>query len=154
MVAASTSSLRSPSSSASLSPATASSPHRLVIFINVVGCGTRVPNGIRQNRCQEIESATPRHNNSEPSRSHKDAAGRVERVGIELLELQPRAEKHMRDGNAIRMARDLIASQRRCISVILPMVRQCGGRRPPTAPPPSSTGMTASICSPVGGRHP
>jgi hypothetical protein len=26
-----------------------------VIFINVVGCGTRVPNGIRQNRCQEIE---------------------------------------------------------------------------------------------------
>ena len=51
-------------SSASLSPATASSPHRLVIFINVVGCGTRVPNGIRQNRCQEIESATSRHNTS------------------------------------------------------------------------------------------
>jgi hypothetical protein len=39
--------------SASLSPVTAASPHRLVIFINVVGCGTRVPNGIRQNRCQE-----------------------------------------------------------------------------------------------------
>jgi hypothetical protein len=51
-------------SSASFSPATASSPHRVVIFINVVGCGTRVPNGIRQNRCQEIESATSRHSDS------------------------------------------------------------------------------------------
>ena len=51
-------------SSASLSPATASSPQRVVIFINVVGCGTRVPNGIRQNRCQEIESDTSRHNDS------------------------------------------------------------------------------------------
>jgi len=39
-------------SSASLSPATASSPHRRVIFINV-GCGTRMPSGIRQNRFQE-----------------------------------------------------------------------------------------------------
>jgi hypothetical protein len=48
--------------SAALSPATAASPQRLVIFINVVGCGTRTPNGIRQNRCQEIESATSRHN--------------------------------------------------------------------------------------------
>ena len=37
-------------SSASFNPATASSPHRVVIFINVVGCGTRIPNGIRQNR--------------------------------------------------------------------------------------------------------
>lgn len=35
------------SSNASLSPATAASPHRPVSFINVVGCGTRVPNGIR-----------------------------------------------------------------------------------------------------------
>ena len=51
-------------SSASLSPVTASCPHRVVIFINVVGCGTRVPNGIRQNRCQEIESDTSRHNDS------------------------------------------------------------------------------------------
>ena len=51
-------------SKASLSPMTASSPQRVVIFINVVGCGTRVPNGIRQNRCQEIESDTSRHNDS------------------------------------------------------------------------------------------
>jgi hypothetical protein len=28
---------------ASLSPSTAASPQRLVIFINVVGCGTRIP---------------------------------------------------------------------------------------------------------------
>jgi hypothetical protein len=49
---------------ASLSPVTAPSPQRVVIFINVVGCGTRVPNGIRQNRCQEIESDTSRHNDS------------------------------------------------------------------------------------------
>ena len=55
-------------SSASFNPATASSPQRVVIFINVVGCGTRIPNGIRQNRCQEIESDTSRHNDSKPSR--------------------------------------------------------------------------------------
>ena len=53
---------------ASLSPATAASPQRLVSFINVVGCGTRVPNGMRQNRCQEIESPTSRHSDSKPSR--------------------------------------------------------------------------------------
>ena len=35
-----------------------------LIFINVVGCGIRVPNGIRQNRCHEIESATSRHSDS------------------------------------------------------------------------------------------
>jgi hypothetical protein len=51
-------------SSASFSPATASSPQRVVIFINVVGCGTRVPKGIRQNRYQEIESETSRHSDS------------------------------------------------------------------------------------------
>jgi hypothetical protein len=33
---------------------TAVSPQRVVIFINVVGCGTRPPNGMRQNRCQVI----------------------------------------------------------------------------------------------------
>jgi hypothetical protein len=49
---------------ASFNAATASSPQRLVIFISVVGCGTRIPKGIRQNRCQEIESATSRHNSS------------------------------------------------------------------------------------------
>jgi hypothetical protein len=53
---------------ASLSPATAASPQRLVSFINVVGCGTRVPKGMRQNRCQEIESPTSRHSASKPSR--------------------------------------------------------------------------------------
>lgn len=55
-------------SKASLSPATAASPQRLVSFINVVGCGTRVPNGMRQNRCQEMESPTSRHSDSKPSR--------------------------------------------------------------------------------------
>jgi hypothetical protein len=51
-------------SNASFNAATPSSPHRVLIFINVVGCGTRTPNGIRQNRCQEIESATSRHSTS------------------------------------------------------------------------------------------
>jgi hypothetical protein len=55
-------------SSASLSPSTALAPQRVVIFINVVGCGTATPNGIRANRCHEIESATSRHNGSNPSR--------------------------------------------------------------------------------------
>jgi len=53
---------------ASLSPSTASTPHRVVIFINVVGCGTDDPNGIRANRCQLIESVTSRHTASKPSR--------------------------------------------------------------------------------------
>ena len=35
--------------SASFSSLTASSPQRVVIFINVVGCGTLPPSGIRQN---------------------------------------------------------------------------------------------------------
>ena len=54
--------------SASFSADTAASPQRVVIFINVVGCGTRPPSGIRQNRRHVIESATSRHNGSNPSR--------------------------------------------------------------------------------------
>jgi len=50
--------------SASLSPATAALPHRVVSFINVVGCGTAPSSGIRQNLRQVIESATSRHNDS------------------------------------------------------------------------------------------
>jgi ATP-dependent exoDNAse (exonuclease V) alpha subunit len=49
---------------ASFSAATVSSPHRVVIFINVVGCGTRSPNGIRQNRRHDNESTTSRHTTS------------------------------------------------------------------------------------------
>ena len=55
-------------SSASFSPATASSPHRVVSFISVVGCGTLAPSGIRQNRRHEIESLTSAHKLSNPSR--------------------------------------------------------------------------------------
>ena len=47
--------------SASFSPATAASPHRMVSFISVVGCGTLASSGIRQNRRQEIESLTSAH---------------------------------------------------------------------------------------------
>ena len=54
--------------SASFSPATASWPHRVVSFISVVGCGTLPSSGIRQNRRQEIESATSAHRLSKPSR--------------------------------------------------------------------------------------
>ncbi len=43
-------------------------PQRVVIFISVVGCGTATPRGIRQKRCQEMESATSRHSGSKPSR--------------------------------------------------------------------------------------
>ena len=39
-------------------------PHRLVSFPNVDGCGTLVPNGIRQNRIQVNESATSPHSDS------------------------------------------------------------------------------------------
>jgi hypothetical protein len=53
---------------ASLSPATAALPHRVLSFINVVGCGTDPSKGIRQNRRQVIESDTSRHNDSYPSR--------------------------------------------------------------------------------------
>ena len=52
---------------ASFSSLIARSPHRVVIFINVVGCGAAPPNGIRQNRCQLIESVTSRHNGSKPN---------------------------------------------------------------------------------------
>jgi hypothetical protein len=48
-------------SSASFSPATAVSPHRVVSFISVVGCGTAASSGIRQNRRQEIGSLTSAH---------------------------------------------------------------------------------------------
>ncbi len=48
-------------SSASFSPATAPSPHRVVSFISVVGCGTLPSSGIQQNRHQEIESLTSAH---------------------------------------------------------------------------------------------
>jgi hypothetical protein len=50
--------------SVSLSPSTAAEPHRVVSFINVVGCGTAPSSGIRQNRRQVIESATSRHSDS------------------------------------------------------------------------------------------
>jgi hypothetical protein len=49
------------SSSASLYPATAASPQRVISFINVVGCGPRPSSGIRQNRRQVIESLTSRY---------------------------------------------------------------------------------------------
>ena len=55
-------------SKASLSPATAALPQRVLSFINVVGCGTDPSSGIRQNRRQVIESLTSRHNDSYPSR--------------------------------------------------------------------------------------
>jgi len=48
-------------SNASLHPSTAAGPHRVVSFINVVGCGTRPSIGIRQNRRQVIESDTSAH---------------------------------------------------------------------------------------------
>ena len=51
--------------SASFSPATAPSPHRVV---SVVGCGTFPSIGIRQNRRHEIESLTSAHRLSKPSR--------------------------------------------------------------------------------------
>jgi len=55
-------------SSVSFKPSTDPDPHRRVIFINVVGWGTGVPRGMRQNRCQVIESATSRHSDSKPRR--------------------------------------------------------------------------------------
>jgi hypothetical protein len=48
-------------SSAWFSASIASGPQRVVILPSVDGCGTLVPSGIRQNRDQEIESATSRH---------------------------------------------------------------------------------------------
>jgi hypothetical protein len=38
----------------------AMAPHRVVIFISAVGCGTRPSMSMRQNRRHEIESATSR----------------------------------------------------------------------------------------------
>ena len=55
--------------SASFSPATAPSPHRVVSFISVVGCGTLPSIGIRQNRRHEIESLTSAHRLSKPSKA-------------------------------------------------------------------------------------
>jgi len=51
-----------------LHPQIAAVPHRVVSFINVVGCGTLPSSGIRQNRRQVIESLTSRHKLSKPSR--------------------------------------------------------------------------------------
>src|ERR1700730_17350406 len=71
--------------SASFKLFTAASPHRVVIFINVVGCGTLPPRGIRQNRDQLIESATSRHNGSNPSQSRyfKNISRRYVSIGID-----------------------------------------------------------------------
>ena len=48
-------------SSAALSSAMVSGPHRAVILPKVEGCGTRVPSETRQNRDHDSESATSRH---------------------------------------------------------------------------------------------
>ena len=45
-----------------LSSATVAEPQRVVIFINVDGCGARSPSGIRQNRNHVNESDTSAHN--------------------------------------------------------------------------------------------
>jgi hypothetical protein len=47
--------------SVSFKPWTAPAPQRVVISINVVGCGTDPSSGIRQNRRQLIESDTSQH---------------------------------------------------------------------------------------------
>jgi hypothetical protein len=51
----------------SLSAATTESPHRVVIFISVVGCGTRPSMSMRQNRRHDIESDSSAHSDSYPS---------------------------------------------------------------------------------------
>jgi hypothetical protein len=61
---ASTAAASSPAFSSSMSPG----PQRVVIFINVDGCGTNSPIGIRQNRRQVNESDTSTHKVSYPSR--------------------------------------------------------------------------------------
>ena len=53
---------------ASLRASTVASPHRVVIFIRGVACGTVPSMPIRQNSRHEIESATSAHNVSNPSR--------------------------------------------------------------------------------------
>jgi hypothetical protein len=55
-------------SRASFNPSTAAEPHRVVNFINVVGCGTGWSSPIRQNCRQVIESDTSGHNDSNPNR--------------------------------------------------------------------------------------
>jgi len=55
-------------STSSLSAAIACSPHRVVIFIRVVGCGNRASMSMRQNRRHEMESATSAYSDSYPSR--------------------------------------------------------------------------------------
>jgi hypothetical protein len=54
--------------SASFNSSMARGPQREVIFISVVGCGTRQPSGMRQNRRHAKLSATSVHNGSNPSR--------------------------------------------------------------------------------------
>jgi hypothetical protein len=61
---ASTAAASSPAFNSSINPG----PQRVVIFINVDGCGTDSPIGIRQNRRQVNESATSTHKVSYPSR--------------------------------------------------------------------------------------
>jgi hypothetical protein len=51
-------------SSSSLSAAIVCSPHRVVSFISVVGCGSRPSMSMRQNHRHEIESDTSAHNDS------------------------------------------------------------------------------------------
>ena len=70
--------------SASFSPATACSPHRVVSFISVVGCGTFPSSGIRQNRRQLIESLTSAHKLSNPSpwRNFKNINRRYHSTGV------------------------------------------------------------------------
>ena len=72
-------------SNASFRSLIACSPQRVVIFINVVGCGTRPPNGTRANRDQLIESATSRHNGSNPSRYRyfKNMSRKYVSIGID-----------------------------------------------------------------------
>ena len=63
----------------------ACSPQRVVIFINVVGCGTLPPSGIRAKRDQLIESATSRHSGSNPIRYRyfKNMRRRYVSIGID-----------------------------------------------------------------------
>jgi hypothetical protein len=72
-------------SNASFYPSIAAVPHRVVSFINVVGCGTCPSNGIRQNRRQVIESATSRHNNSypRPCRDFRNINRRYVSIGVD-----------------------------------------------------------------------
>ena len=55
-------------SSVSFSASTVAGPQRVVIFISVVGWGTRSPSPMGQNRRQARLSLTSRHSVSKPSR--------------------------------------------------------------------------------------